>query len=56
MLQAESLLANLCKERLKKCVHVSAMAPLLNYSRTDTQAGTDKRNKGQQYMINTETN
>lgn len=59
MLQAEFLLANLCKERLKKnltCVHVSAMAPLLNYSRTDTQAGTDKRNKGQQYMINTETN
>lgn len=35
---------------------VSAMAPLLNYSRTDTQAGTDKWNKGQQYMINTETN
>lgn len=32
------------------------MAPLLNYSRTDTQAGADKRNKGQQYMINTETN
>lgn len=61
MLQAEFLLANLCKERLKKrsyltCVHVSAMAPLLNYSRRDTQAGTDKRNKGQQYMINTETN